>query len=158
MVVGAGLRDSVTGHMKSAALLFAMTIGLAACGGSQKQVEMKGGDTDLAKLAGDWEGTYTGIESGRQGPVSFSLQLGRHTADGTVLMGGETPLEISFVAVEGGELSGKIAPYTDPNCSCEVQTEFVGALDGDTITGTFTTKVSGTETEQHGNWSVTRKQ
>jgi hypothetical protein len=144
--------------MKSAALLFFTSMTLAACGGGQTQVEMKGGDTDLAKLAGEWEGTYTGIESGREGPVSFSLELGRHTADGTVLLGGETPLKIQFVAVEGGQLNGKIDPYTDPNCSCEVQTEFVGALDGDTITGTFTTVLSGVDAEQHGQWSVTRKQ
>jgi len=128
---------------------------LAACGGAQS-VEVKGGEGDLAALAGHWEGDYTGTESGRSGPVTFDLELGRHTADGTVLMGGETPLKIQFVAVEGGQLSGKIEPYTDPACSCEVQTEFVGTLNGDAITGSFTTEVAGMG-EQHGEWSVVRK-
>ena len=91
-----------------AALVVPSSAVVAACGGSQKEVEMKGPDADLAAIAGDWEGSYTGHESGRSGPVEFSLQLGRHTAEGTVLMGGATPLKIEFVKVEGGKLSGKI--------------------------------------------------
>jgi len=142
--------------MNRVTLAVMFVLGAVACGGGQTQVEMKGEDQELAQLAGDWEGSYTGIESGRSGPVSFKLELGRHTADGTVLMGGETPLKIQFVAVEGGQISGKIDPYTDPSCSCEVATEFVGTLSGDAITGTFTTRVTGVEQEQHGNWSVTR--
>jgi hypothetical protein len=119
---------------------------------------MKGKDADLASLAGDWEGSYTGIETGRSGPVSFSLQLGRHTADGTVLLGGATPLKVAFVAVEGGQVSGKMDTYTDPTCSCDVETEFVGTQVGDAITGSFTTTVVGAADKQmHGEWSVTRK-
>ncbi len=139
--------------MKSASL--ALVVLLAACGGAQ-QVEVKGGDSDLAALAGHWEGNYSGNESGRSGPVTFDLELGRHTANGTVLMGGETPLSIQFVAVEGGTLSGKIEPYTDPACACEVTTEFVGTQTGDAITGSFTTKIAGMD-DQHGEWSVVRK-
>ena len=139
------------------ASILATTSLLAACGGGAQQVEMKGQDDELARIAGDWEGSYTGLDSGRSGPISFSLALGRHTADGTVLMGGETPLKISFVAVDGGQINGKIEPYTDPACSCEVQTEFVGTVTGDAITGTFVTKVTGMEQEQRGEWSVTRK-
>ena len=130
----------------------------AACGGAgTKEVEMKGKDPDLATLAGEWEGSYTGNESGRTGPVTFSLQMGRHTAEGTVLMGGETPLKIEFVSVEGGQISGKIDPYMDPNCSCEVETEFLGTLEGDTISGMFTTKVTAQGMVQTGTWQVTRK-
>ncbi len=139
-------------------VLAAAATGTAACGGSANQVEVKGGESDLAGLAGEWEGSYTGIESGRSGPVSFSLALGRHTADGTVLMGGDTPLKIQFLAVEGGTLNGKIDPYTDPSCNCQVSTEFVGTQDGDLISGTFTTTVVGTDTVQTGEWSVNRKQ
>ncbi len=134
---------------------FLALVVLAACGGAQ-QVEVKGGEGDLAQLAGHWEGSYSGTESGRSGPVTFDLELGRHTADGTVLMGGETPLKIQFVEVEAGGLSGKIEPYTDPACSCEVTTEFVGSLNGDAITGQFTTTIAGMD-PQHGEWSVVRK-
>jgi hypothetical protein len=139
------------------ALSLAAASSLVACASSPTQVEMKGGDTDLAQLAGEWEGSYNGIDSGRSGPVSFKLQLGRHTADGTVLMGGATPLKIQFVAVEDGRISGKIDPYTDPTCACEVQTEFTGTVSAGVITGSFTTKVAGMDVEQHGEWSVTRK-
>jgi hypothetical protein len=118
---------------------------------------MKGGDMDLARLAGDWAGNYKGTESGREGPVTFSLTIGQHTADGTVLMGGTTPLKIQFVAVEHGKIAGKIDPYTDPSCQCQVQTEFTGTLEGETIDGGFTTKVVGKDIEQHGVWNVTRK-
>lgn len=132
-----------------------MATATVACGGAAQQVEVKGAEPELQQLVGDWEGSYTGVESGRSGPVSFSLALGRHTADGTVLMGGETPLQIQFVSIEGGQISGKIAPYTDPRCSCEVVTEFVGTVVGDAITGSFVTRVQGQE--QRGEWSVTRK-
>lgn len=129
---------------------------LTACGGSQKDVEVKGGETDMAQLAGDWEGTYQGNESGRSGTAKFSLQLGRHTAEGVVYMGGDTPLQIKFVQVEGGKIQGTIAPYTDPNCSCEVETSFLGTLEGDVISGMFSTKISATGQIQTGTWSVNR--
>jgi hypothetical protein len=128
---------------------------LAACGGSQKDVAVKGEDSDLMKIVGDWEGDYQGRDSGRKGPVKFSLQLGRHIAEGEVFMGGETPLKIQFVEIEGGQLKGTIAPYTDPNCACEVQTTFLGTLANDTVSGTFETKVK--DQVQTGTWSIRRK-
>lgn len=137
-------------------LLSVAAIGAAACGGSQKQIEVKGDDPELTKLAGDWEGDYKGNESGRSGTAKFSLQLGRHTAEGEVFMGGDTPLKIEFVAVEGGKIKGTIAPYTDPNCQCEVETSFLGILDGDQISGDFVTTIGTTGQLQTGTWQVTR--
>jgi hypothetical protein len=128
---------------------------VAACGGSQKQVAVKGEDSELIKIVGDWEGEYEGRDSGRKGPVKFSLELGRHTAEGEVFMGGETPLKIQFVEIEGRQLKGTIAPYTDPNCSCQVQTSFLGTLANDTVSGTFETSVQGQT--QVGTWTVRRK-
>lgn len=135
-------------------LLFVVAF-VAACGGSQKEVAVKGEESELIKIAGDWEGEYQGRDSGRKGPVKFSLQLGRHTAEGEVFMGGETPLKIQFVEIEGGQLKGTIAPYTDPNCACEVSTSFLGTLNNDSVAGTFETTVQGTV--QVGTWSVRRK-
>jgi len=137
------------------AFLLASSV-LVACGGGNSDVAMKGGDLDLARLAGDWQGNYNGTESGRQGPITFSLAMGHHTADGTVLMGGATPLKIQFIGVAHDKLSGKIAPYTDPGCACQVQTEFLGDVGAGTIDGTFTTTVIGKNIEQHGTWSVKR--
>jgi hypothetical protein len=130
---------------------------VAACGGSPKAVEVKGKDTETAKLAGEWEGSYEGKESGRTGTVTFSLQLGRHTAEGEVFMGGDTPLKIQFIEVEGGRIQGNIAPYTDPNCSCEVETSFLGIVSGDAISGEFSTKIGATGSIQTGTWQVVRK-
>ncbi len=130
---------------------------LAACGGGQKEVAVQGSDLDLARVAGDWEGEYTGTESGRSGPVSFSLQVGSHTAEGQVIMSGATPLKIEFVKVNKNEVKGTIAPYMDPNCSCEVQTTFLGNFGNDAINGTFETKISTTGQVQTGTWSVQRK-
>src|SRR5262249_8872543 len=121
------------------ALLFVLA---TACGGAAAQIEMKGGDPDLALIAGDWKGNYEGQDSGRTGNIDFSLQRGRHTADGTVFMGpAHTPLKISFVKVQRGTISGTIEPYTDPSCGCQVQTEFLGTVGSNQIGGTFTTKV-----------------
>jgi hypothetical protein len=131
--------------------------GLIACGGTQKDVAVKGADTELAKLAGDWSGDYKGNESGRSGTVSFSLQLGRHTAEGEVIMSGATPLKIEFVAVKGSQVKGTIAPYNDPNCSCQVETSFLGNLTGNKISGMFETKIGSTGQIQTGSWEVTRK-
>jgi hypothetical protein len=130
---------------------------LVACGASQKEVAVQGSDMDLARVAGDWVGEYKGNESGRSGPVNFSLQVGSHIAEGQVIMGGATPLKIEFVKVNRDEVKGTIAPYTDPNCSCEVQTTFLGTLGDDVINGSFETKVSATGQSQTGTWSVTRK-
>jgi hypothetical protein len=135
----------------------AATTPLVACGGSQKDVEVKGKETETAKLAGEWEGSYEGKESGRTGTVKFSLQLGMHTAEGEVFMGGETPLKVQFIEVEGGQIQGTIAPYTDPNCDCQVETSFLGIISGDSISGQFSTKIGATGQIQTGSWEVARK-
>ena len=129
---------------------------LVACGGGQKEVAVQGSESDLESVAGDWQGEYKGTESGRSGPVSFSLRLGFHIAEGEVVMGGATPLKIEFVKVKHGEIKGTIAPYTDPNCSCQVETTFFGTLGGAAINGTFETKLATGQT-QSGTWTVTKK-
>ena len=136
------------------ALSFIVT---AACGGAVSQIEVKGGEPELASLAGDWQGKYQGTETGRTGDIQFSLQLGRHTADGQVFMGGShTPLKIQFVAVERDRISGQIEPYTEPSCNCQVETHFDGTVAGNEIDGTFVTKVPANGAEMHGTWSVAR--
>ncbi len=130
---------------------------LFACGAAQKDVAMQGSDLDIARVAGDWQGEYKGDDSGRTGPVSFSLQVGSHTAEGQVMMDGATPLKIAFVKVQRNEVKGTIAPYTDPKCSCEVETSFFGTVDADQIGGTYESKLGATGQVQAGTWSVQRK-
>lgn len=129
----------------------------AACGASQKEVAVQGNDLDLARVAGEWEGTYEGKESGRSGPVTFSLQVGRRVAEGQVVMNGATPLKIEFVKIKEDEVKGTIAPYTDPACSCQVETTFNGTVGDGTINGTFETKLGTTGQTQTGTWNVVRK-
>jgi hypothetical protein len=129
---------------------------VAGCGGGQKEVAVKGADNELVKLVGTWEGEYRGSDSGRSGPVTFTLQLGQHTAEGEVRMAGTTPLKIEFVQVQGGQIRGAIAPYTDPTCTCQVETTFLGTRAGDTISGMFETKVGATGQIQTGAWHVAR--
>jgi hypothetical protein len=130
---------------------------LFACGGAQRDVAMKGSDLDIARVAGDWEGEYKGAESGRTGPVSFSLQVGSHTAEGQVMLGGATPLKIEFVKVQRNEVKGTMAPYTDPACSCQVETSFLGTVNEGEIYGTFESKLGSTGQVQSGTWTVQRK-
>jgi hypothetical protein len=141
-------------RMKSICALASFAV---ACGGSPKEVAVEGSDTSLVQLAGDWSGEYKGNESGRTGTVSFSLQLGRHVAEGEVIMGGNTPLKIEFVQVQQGQIKGTIARYTDPNCSCDVETSFIGKLAGSSIAGDFETRIASTGKIQTGTWTVARK-
>ncbi len=134
---------------------------LAGClGGSQIQV--KGPDAQLAALSGAWLGNYKGTDSGREGTIKFDLGLGRHTAKGQILMyakGRNEPaqLQIEFVQVAAGKVSGKVGPYTDPQCACQVETEFLGDVDGNHIDGTFVTRIEELNLEQSGMWSVSRQ-
>ncbi len=135
-----------------------------SCGGSSSQIEVKGSESETLSLAGDWKGKFTNVDAGRTGTIRFSLALGRHTADGEVIMlpagldKEPRPLEVQFVEVDdSGSLTGKIEPYMDPQCQCQVKTEFLGRIQGDTISGTFTTKEVESGREQHGRWSVDRQ-
>jgi hypothetical protein len=65
-------------------------------------------------------------------------------------------LTISFVRVEEGKVSGRLAPYTDPRCGCTLFTVFEGRLSGNTLEGTYTSRHSATGEVEGGRWKVTR--
>lgn len=142
--------------LRSSLLSFSLAILGSACGGAQKEVPVRGTDNELVRLAGNWEGDYHGLESGRSGPIEFDLRLGMHSAEGEVRMGGTTPLKIEFVNFKDGQIRGTIAPYTDPACSCQVETSFLGTRSGDHIEGKFETKLGTTGQVQSGSWQVKR--
>ncbi len=126
------------------------------------QIQVKGPDAQIARLSGEWQGNYKGTDSGREGTIKFNLGLGRHTAKGEVLMyakGSNEPaqLPIEFVRVAGGKVSGKVGPYIDPQCACQVETEFLGDVNGNQIDGTFVTRIEALNLEQSGMWSVARQ-
>ena len=142
-------------------------------------VPVEGTKSDVAALAGRWEGEYSSEATGRSGTIVFELTSGDTVARGDVLMvpkGAKTPeppsklpgtsdtlntmpqiLKISFVSASGGVLRGTMDPYVSPDCACEVQTTFVGRLSGGTIEGTFTTAPSGIGSITTGRWKMVRK-
>lgn len=155
-------------------LWFAVTSLLASCASNSKTIPVQGSAADVAQLAGEWSGEYHAASSGRSGLISFKLEAGADSASGDVLMftrqraelanpdrpnAGPLPpqgLTIRFVNTANGVVSGRLDPYTDPECSCQVETVFEGQLRDSTIVGHYTARRSGT-TNMTGEWKVTRK-
>jgi hypothetical protein len=110
----------------------------AGCASAPPPIPVIGAPESLGALAGNWAGTYRGIDSRRDGSISFSLRTGDTVAYGDVLMipagyedhhvwnerehhGGATPphpavLTVAFVEVSDGQVTGMLDPYTDPDC------------------------------------------
>lgn len=158
-------------------LFLALT--LSACGASRAPVPLVGQSADVSALTGEWSGDYSSAESGRSGSISFTLRAAGDSAFGDVVMvpaalgrpltpwreqnaagsnqaPSSTVLKIRFVRVEHGHVSGTLDPYADPQTGARLLTRFSGELNGNTITGTYTTQLpSGGE--QTGQWSVQRR-
>jgi hypothetical protein len=149
---------------------------LAACSYSPKPIPVAGGADDLSLLAGRWSGEYHSTVGGRRGTIHFNLSAGADSATGEVLMlpSQNTPgpdpqsrgeaaarhmpqsLNISFVRAAQGTVSGRLDPYPDPECGCQVFTIFEGRLQGDAIHGTYVAHRAGNPSIS-GSWKVTRK-
>ncbi len=149
-----------------------------ACASSAGPVPVVAEAGDLAQLAGEWSGYYDSPAVDRRGTIVFELEAGRDTAHGDVTMvprgwtrplgpvddpawvAREAPrpevLQIRFVRVEAGRVTGTLQPYRDPDCGCAVYTTFEGELKDDVIAGTFTARPSD-EPPYKGTWQVMRK-
>jgi len=157
-------------------VLVALLVVGAACRYKPSPVPLSGSPPEIAALAGEWGGEYTGSQSGRSGSISLRITAGGDSAYGDVVMvsnTGQRPvaahgerehlsharsadvLRISFVRVAQGQVTGVLEPYVAPDCQCRVTTSFSGTVIGDTIEGTFTTRGSG-GVEQTGRWRVSR--
>jgi len=64
-------------------------------------------------------------------------------------------LAVRFIDVVGGLVEGDLEPYVAPDCDCTVYTTFSGAVPGDSIRGTFTTR-GRLIAPQSGVWAVAR--
>jgi hypothetical protein len=139
----------------------ALTLAVSACAASSSSVPVKGPQEQVLQLAGDWEGSFEGTESGRRGEIRFALTAGRHIASGQVVMfveeAAQEPLDIEFVEIADGQVTGKIEPYLEPKCDCQVVTEFLGDVVGDYIDGTYVTRGLDRPVEQRGSWTMQRK-
>ena len=153
---------------------------LSACGASRSPVPLVGASGDISALTGEWAGDYSSAESGRSGSISFTLRAAGDSAFGDVVMipsalgrplmpyrenaagaagnqqAASTVLTIRFVRVEHGHVSGTLDPYADPQTGARLLTTFSGELNGNTITGMYTTRLPSGDT-QTGRWTVQRR-
>jgi hypothetical protein len=152
---------------------------LMGCASHPPGTEVSASDFDLNPLVGEWRGTSNNPQTGRTGTIAFTLRAGESAASGNVVLiprpdslltpaeremvtnvgtPGRSVLKITFIRKEGGNLSGTLDPYRDPECACTVITTFQGSFkDASTIEGTFSTVPSqpgGTVTG--GTWKMTR--
>jgi len=146
--------------MRTAVVLALLTFAVG-CAGSMPSVAVKGSTSDRAKLAGDWEGNFEALRSDQKGTIAFSFQAGRHTGTGSMVMsvpGQPAPqaLAIDYIQVASGTIKGKVEAYQDPDCDCTIETEFEGAVAGDIIEGTYTSRLLGKDESRAGFWSVQR--
>lgn len=167
------------------ALFFTALISLAflfiSCASSEPApVPVIGAPEDLVTLTGEWAGTYESSATGRSGNITFHLTESPEGAHGDVLMvpklelayGGErhpqgmisssgagaSVLSIEFVRISAGEISGKIAPYDDPEVAgATLETHFTGRVDGEWIEGTFVTYSDRGVSPRRGTWRAHRK-
>lgn len=128
------------------------------------------------QLVGEWSGEFSSAETGRRGSIFFRLEAGQDTATGEVLLlpdrtynlptdpeWKECPwktsarvLQISFVRCSAGEVDGWIRPYPDPDSGELTYTDFTGVIAGDSLRGTFASRLEKTGTRWHGTWAVVR--
>jgi hypothetical protein len=109
------------------------------------------------------------------GSMSFTLTAGEKVASGDVILFPLRPadeanrqeeetappppriLPINFVRCVAGTVLGTVGPYHDPTCDCMVTTEFQGVVEGDRITGRFTTWREESTVPVKGRWTMRRK-
>ena len=155
---------------------------LLACGQPGTPVPVVGTATDLTQLAGRWVGDFSSVETGRSGSIVFRLSATGDSAYGDVSMNptdmanrgqardpSAAPvapnapppspqwIEIRFVRITEGRVSGTLKPYTDPTCNCPLFTTFEGRLAGDTLSGTYTSRHQAGGPAQQGRWSAVRQ-
>lgn len=149
----------------------------AGCASAPIPVSLVGPQNDIAQLAGEWSGSYRGEDSHRTGSIRLRLAAGDTVAYGDVVMipreyeqqtwdramtttlaPAPRLLQITFVRIADGRVSGVLDPYMDPDCDCLVLTTFTGQFTRrHTIEGTFTTRIAGTPYVNVGRWEVKRR-
>jgi hypothetical protein len=149
------------------------------CNTAQNPVDLYGDKVDLNLLEGEWNGDYFSKDSGRSGTIAFTLTAEGNEAVGDVLMvpgSSREPyhpvgfrekaevdplfpelLTIKFVEIMDGKVRGELTPYWDPEMQRRLNTTFEGVLKGDTIEGTFESRIEQSPIYFYGQWKVYRK-
>jgi hypothetical protein len=145
-------------------VMVAVALVVTGCGSMWASVPVKGSDASVLSLAGKWEGTFEGADAARSGVIQFELAQGSKYAEGNVTMNAKDPRKATTVpfryveAADDGKVVGVIGPYLEPRSNAQVQTQFVGARQADTIAGTFTTRpVGSTDKGESGRWQMSKK-
>jgi hypothetical protein len=150
-----------------------------SCSGLIQSIAVEGKESDLALLAGKWEGEYYSKDLGRGGRIEFKLTAGENAATGEVIMIPRNPresqqpitqtgeprivtpsleiLSIRFVQIGKGRVSGKLDPYWDPDNKVTLITYFDGTVKENVIEGTFRSRRKESGYFYTGRWKVTRK-
>src|SRR6266446_6286488 len=132
---------------RSPALPTLLMLALTACGAARAPVPLVGasGDTAFGDVVMVPRGWGRALVPWNQPSVAGSGQAQASTV-----------LTIRFVRVERGHVSGTLDPYAEPQTGERLFTTFTGELNGNTIAGTYTTRLPSGET-QSGRWSVQRR-
>ena len=183
MLVRCPFGQTEASHMKLRTflswLLTAIVLLSWGCNTAKNPVNLYGTKVDLKLLEGDWKGEYSSKDTGRSGNISFTLTTEGNEAYGDVLMipsssrkpyhpvgYRESPevdpripelLTIKFVEVLGGKVRGELTPYWDPEMQRRLNTVFEGVLKGDTIEGTFESRIEQSPIYFYGIWKVFRQ-
>lgn len=163
---------------RTVTLVASLAFLLISCASSEPgPVQVIGVPEDLVALTGEWAGTYESVVTNRSGNITFHLTENPEGAHGDVLMvprqelvynndprpphsmiSSASVLSIEFVRIAGGEISGKIAAYPDPDVpEATLETHFTGRVDGEWIEGTFVTYSDHGVSPRRGTWRVHRK-
>ncbi len=152
---------------------------LMSCASHPPETQVTASDFDLNPLVGEWRGAYSSAQTGRTGTIALTLRAGESSATGNVVMiprpdssltpaerellanvgaPGRSVIKMKFIRKEGGNLTGTLEPYQDPDCACRVITTFQGTFrDARTIEGTFSTVPSQPGSSvTGGTWKITR--
>lgn len=167
-----------------ATLAVSLAFLFTSCGSTEPgPVQVIGVPEDLVPLTGEWTGTYDSRATSRSGSITFHLTENPAGAHGDVLMvpkqefihdadrhpsqyptaphgmaSSASVLSIEFVRITGGKITGKIAPYPDPEVpDATLETHFTGHVDGEWIEGTFVTYSDHGVSPRRGTWRVHRK-
>ena len=122
---------------------------LAACGGAPPlppapPVPVEGSRQDIRMLTGTWTGEFVESRAGRHGTITLTLEPGRDTAYGRLLIecapppggytdavsaavqapegGRHTALRLGRIVLAEGSMAGRVEPYADFELRCPVDT------------------------------------
>ena len=162
--------------MKALPLVALIALLLGGCRTTLPPMALEASPETLEALKGDWFGTYTGIDSGRHGTIAFLLSTSPDSAFGDVIMEAEEHdwtthdptyaalrrnhserIRIDFVRIDGNRITGQLEPYDDPECGCSLITVFHGTIEGDKMSGTFTSRHGMSDHVDEGRWSARRR-